>query len=50
MDFSCGLPVSELRQAGVSKKRGTKVHFLPDKTIFAATEYNFDIGLSEQGT
>ncbi len=42
MDFSCGLPVSELRQAGVSKKRGTKVHFLPDKTIFAATEYNFD--------
>jgi DNA gyrase subunit B len=42
MDFSCGLPVSELRQAGVSKKRGTKVHFLPDKTIFAATEYNYD--------
>src|SRR6202012_890175 len=25
-----------------SKKRGTKVHFLPDKTIFAATEYNYD--------
>ncbi|WP_449290007.1 DNA topoisomerase (ATP-hydrolyzing) subunit B [Occallatibacter riparius] len=42
MDFSCGLPVSELRKAGVSKKRGTKVHFLPDKTIFAATEYNYD--------
>jgi len=42
MDFSCGLPVSDLRQSGVSKKRGTKVHFLPDKTIFAATEYNYD--------
>ena len=42
MDFSCGLPVSELRQAGTSKKRGTKVHFLPDKTIFAVTEYNYD--------
>jgi DNA gyrase subunit B len=42
MDFSCGLPVSELRQAGTSKKRGTKIHFLPDRTIFAVTEYNYD--------
>jgi len=42
MDFSCGLPVSELRQAGNSKRRGTKVHFLPDKSIFSATEFNFD--------
>jgi DNA gyrase subunit B len=42
MDFSCGDPVSELRQAGTSKKRGTKVHFLPDRTIFTATEYNYD--------
>jgi DNA gyrase subunit B len=42
MDFSCGLPVSELRQVGSSKKRGTKVHFLPDKSIFAVTEYNYD--------
>jgi DNA gyrase subunit B len=42
MDFSCGLPVSELRKAGTSKKRGTKVHFLPDRTIFATTEYNYD--------
>ena len=42
MDFSCGLPTSELRKAGTSKKRGTKVHFLPDKSIFATTEYNYD--------
>ena len=42
MDFSCGLPVSDLRKVGTSKKRGTKVHFLPDKTIFAVTEYNYD--------
>jgi DNA gyrase subunit B len=42
MDFSCGLPVGELRQAGTSKRRGTKVHFLPDRSIFAATEFNFD--------
>jgi DNA gyrase subunit B len=42
MDFSCGEPVSELRQAGTSKRRGTKIHFLPDKTIFSTTEYNYD--------
>jgi DNA gyrase subunit B len=42
MDFSCGLPVSELRKSGVTKKLGTKVHFLPDKTIFSTTEYNYD--------
>jgi DNA gyrase subunit B len=42
MDFSCGAATSELRMAGTSKRRGTKVHFLPDKTIFTATEYNYD--------
>jgi len=42
MDFSCGEPVSELRKAGTSKRRGTKVHFLPDKTIFSVSEYNYD--------
>jgi DNA gyrase subunit B len=42
MDFSCGAAISELRQAGTSKRRGTKVHFLPDKTIFTSTEFNFD--------
>jgi DNA gyrase subunit B len=42
MDFSCGDPTSELRRAGTSKRRGTKVHFLPDKSIFTATEFNYD--------
>jgi DNA gyrase subunit B len=42
MDFSCGQPTSELRQSGTSKKRGTRIHFLPDKSIFAVTEYNYD--------
>jgi DNA gyrase subunit B len=42
MDFSCGDPVSELRKAGTSKRRGTKIHFLPDKSIFTVTEYNYD--------
>jgi len=42
MDFSAGAPVSDLRKAGNSKRRGTKIHFLPDKTIFATTEFNYD--------
>jgi DNA gyrase subunit B len=41
-DYACGEPTSTLRQTGTSKRRGTKVHFLPDKTIFTATEYNYD--------
>src|SRR6202453_1797808 len=42
MDFGCGAPTSDLRQVGTSKRRGTKVHFLPDKSIFTSTEYNYD--------
>jgi DNA gyrase subunit B len=42
MDFSCGAPTSELRQVGTTKRRGTKVHFLPDKSIFTVTEFNYD--------
>ena len=42
MDFSAGIPTSDLRKAGTSKRRGTKVHFLPDKSIFTTTEYNYD--------
>ncbi|MCL5263485.1 MAG: DNA topoisomerase (ATP-hydrolyzing) subunit B [Acidobacteria bacterium] len=41
-EYSKGAPVSKLRQSGTSKKRGTKVHFLPDKSIFTVTEYNYD--------
>jgi DNA gyrase subunit B len=42
MDFSKGDPISKLRKMGPSKRRGTKVHFLPDKSIFTVTEYNYD--------
>ena len=31
-DYSKGAPTSKLRKMGPSKRRGTKVHFLPDKT------------------
>jgi DNA gyrase subunit B len=42
MDYSKGDPISELRKLGASKRLGTKIHFLPDKSIFTVTEYNFD--------
>ncbi|HEY9137212.1 MAG TPA: DNA gyrase subunit B, partial [Terriglobus sp.] len=41
-DYSKGDPISEVREVGVTQRRGTKVHFLPDKTIFSVHEYNFD--------
>ncbi len=40
--YSKGDPTTKLKKAGASKKRGTKIHFLPDRSIFTATEYNFD--------
>src|ERR1700750_2634419 len=42
-DYSKGDPISLLRKMGPSKRLGTKVHFLPDKSIFTVTEYNYDI-------
>src|ERR1022692_742697 len=41
-DYAKGKPTSKLRKMGPSKRRGTKVHFLPDKSIFAVTEFNYD--------
>jgi len=41
-DYARGIPVSKLRQTGNTKRRGTKVHFLPDRSIFTVTEYNYD--------
>src|ERR1022692_2023721 len=41
-DYAKGKPTSELRKLGSSKRRGTKVHFLPDKSIFTVTEFNYD--------
>jgi len=40
--YSKGEPQSKLKKTGNTKKRGTKIHFLPDKEIFTTTEYNFD--------
>ncbi len=41
--YSKGEPTSKLKKTGAAKvKTGTKVHFLPDRSIFTATEYNYD--------
>ena len=32
----------KLKKTGTTKKRGTKVHFVPDQEIFTVTEYNYD--------
>jgi len=41
-NYSKGDPTDKLKKTGATKKRGTKVHFLPDRSIFTATEYNYD--------
>ena len=41
-DYERGIPVSGLRKSGTTKRRGTKIHFLPDRSIFTVTEYNYD--------
>ncbi len=40
--YSKGVPITELKRTGPSKRRGTKVHFVPDREIFTVTEYNHD--------
>ncbi len=41
--YSKGEPTSKLKKSGsAGRKRGTKVHFVPDKEIFTTTEYNYD--------
>src|SRR5271157_4000437 len=40
--YSEGVPTTKLKKTGSTKRRGTKVHFVPDATIFTVTEYNYD--------
>ena len=41
-EYSEGVPTTKLTKTGTTKRRGTKVHFVPDRTIFTVTEYNYD--------
>ncbi|HEV8160407.1 MAG TPA: DNA topoisomerase (ATP-hydrolyzing) subunit B [Pyrinomonadaceae bacterium] len=42
MEFKAGIPVAPLKQTGTTNKRGTKVTFKPDTTIFDTDIYSFD--------
>jgi len=41
--YERGAKVSELKKVGKTKKKGTKVHFLPDADIFTSTVYKYEI-------
>ena len=40
--YQRGIPVTDFRETGRTDRRGTKITFRPDSTIFETTEYNFD--------
>jgi DNA gyrase subunit B len=41
-EYSKGAPTTKLKKMGASTRKGTKIHFLPDTTIFTVTEFNYD--------
>ncbi len=41
-NYSKGEPTNKLKKTGATKKRGTKVHFVPDRSIFTVVDYNYD--------
>lgn len=42
MEFESGIPTGPLKQTGTTTKRGTKITFRPDSTIFETTIYSFE--------
>lgn len=43
MEFSKGKPVTPLKELGKTAKKGTKVSFWPDDSIFSVIEFDYDI-------
>ena len=41
--YKKGVPLAPLAEGGKTKKRGTKINFLPDAEIFETTEFSFDV-------
>ncbi|MDM7997537.1 MAG: DNA topoisomerase (ATP-hydrolyzing) subunit B [Acidobacteriota bacterium] len=41
-NYERGKPVSEFRQTGTTKRRGTKITFVPDSQIFETLEFSYD--------
>ncbi len=42
IEFSRGVTTKPLTVIGTTEETGTKVHFVPDSTIFTVTTYNYD--------
>ncbi|MBP7375472.1 MAG: DNA topoisomerase (ATP-hydrolyzing) subunit B [Pyrinomonadaceae bacterium] len=42
MEFEAGIPVAPLVKTGTTNKRGTKITFRPDSSIFETTTYSFE--------
>lgn len=42
MEFEAGIPIAPLKQTGTTTKRGTKITFRPDSSIFETTVYSFE--------
>lgn len=42
MEFEGGIPVAPLAETGTTTKRGTKITFRPDSSIFETTIYSFE--------
>ncbi len=42
-EYSKGAPTTAFREMGATNRRGTKITFKPDSTIFEVTEYSFGI-------
>jgi len=40
--YERGKPVTEFRQTGTTKRRGTKITFVPDSEIFESLEFSYD--------
>ncbi len=41
-NYERGKPVTEFRQTGTTKRRGTKITFVPDNEIFETSEFSYD--------
>ena len=41
--YARGIKTSELKIVGKTKKRGTKIHFIPDTEILTTNNFNYDI-------
>jgi DNA gyrase subunit B len=42
-EYRCGKPQFDVKEIGVTDRRGTEVTFLPDDSIFQVTHYSYDI-------